>query len=110
MHSMHKGVLKTINPRYVLISVGYIDETLKDQLIWEQEVPSSNLGAPTSLRFWTQWKTKAAAPKPKAKAGHYYDAWSKLRLGTPALRVRIYEAKKRRLPHWGPCESWPNVL
>jgi len=46
---MHKGVLKTKNPRCVFISVGYIDETLKDQLILEQEVPSSNLGTPTTL-------------------------------------------------------------
>jgi len=56
MHSMHKTVFETRDPRCVLISVGYIDETLKGQLIWEQEVPSSNLGAPTSLRSKRSWE------------------------------------------------------
>jgi hypothetical protein len=44
---MHKRVFEIRDPRCVLISVGYIDEILKDQLLWEQEVGGSNPLAPT---------------------------------------------------------------
>ena len=57
--------------------------SLVARLLWEQEVGCSNHPAPTSLRFWAEWKTKAAASKPKAKTGRNYAANSKLRLGTP---------------------------
>ena len=49
MNSMHKTVFEIMDPRCVLISVGYIDEILKDQLIWEQEVVRRRRIAPTSL-------------------------------------------------------------
>ena len=58
MHSMHKRVFEIRDPRCVFISVGYVDDILKDQLIWEQEVGGSNPLAPTNNMNNLSWLAK----------------------------------------------------
>ena len=48
MHRMHLTEQKRVSAGFVMNLVGYNREFLKGDLIWEQEVPSSNLGAPTN--------------------------------------------------------------
>ncbi len=49
MHTMHRRGEKGWSEEYVLILDSYGLNKLEDQLLWEQEVPSSNLGAPTKF-------------------------------------------------------------
>jgi len=68
-----------------IISKGYRENWSGMLLVWEQEIGGSNPLAPTSLRFWTEWKTKAAASKPKAKTGRCLDSESKLKQGITGI-------------------------
>jgi len=48
MHTMHKACKKSISRRDAVISISYEVKCTRVDMLWEQEVPSSNLGAPTN--------------------------------------------------------------
>ena len=51
MHHMHRTGRKQGEQGFVMNLRCYCWFQLEERVLWEQEVPSSNLGAPTNLRF-----------------------------------------------------------